>query len=686
VAEGLANIFTTTVGVGGIASGAGATSLPVANAAPAALSGQTFAIVVNAGGATQEIMEVTGGQATTTWTVTRASEPIGAAGTQTASAHVVGETVNAVITAGGLRSFTGTTMLYSLRDQAQVAFQTYHQGVMVMAASGTFVANAPNVVLSGDILCANEGAGAALWFLMAGNNGGNPNNWMLAGDSQAFNVTQPSPVTGVTDWFVTTFGSTGHEGNLFSALSGKLRMTGLTVGTTYTWQLCTAIAQGYAQAESVVSSNPKFMALMPDSGTLWVANNGDATVQPINAAKTPLYSLQQKSPMIMSPGAPIKVGNAPLGIACDPTGKYVAVCNQTDKTVSIINAQTRQLIGTSAVITGTNVTNINCCAFTQDGAVVWVTDNGGGITPLTVNAGAAPTVGTRIVSLNAATDVGLGIVVGPDAKTLYVADNTVSGIYCYKLTSNTTIAASPYTSLFLGGSKAAELAICQTAALCAAGTIATGNQTLSTTVIAGFDNWPPYGMIKIPTASGYVSIPYASTAVTGTTRTFAVNNNTGSTITIAALSNGSLNAVIDEGCWYICPTGLHGKTNTAGANLWTATPPNSILPTDCSVTPDGAEFWIAGNVGTTANYYVLNGQTGVMTRTASTGTDPGGTSPIGGFAWTTVSGIEVSTSGFAYLSFTGPNPGLVYCYNSAVTFIGGRSDYGYIQVYAETSQ
>src|SRR5690348_4393183 len=86
------NTFATTVGAGGITNVA--TTLPTAAAASTALqaAGQ-FRIIVES-----EIMLVTAGAATTSWTVARAQE-----GT-TAVAHAAGVAVTHILTAQSLKN------------------------------------------------------------------------------------------------------------------------------------------------------------------------------------------------------------------------------------------------------------------------------------------------------------------------------------------------------------------------------------------------------------------------------------------------------------------------------------------------------------------------------------------------------------------------------------------------------
>jgi len=91
--ELFANNFTTTLGAAVTAS---ATTITVAAVAPPALQGVGQFHVAVGSGADLEYMLVTGGAATTTWTVTRGAEG------STAAAHLSGAVVQHVVTAGAL--------------------------------------------------------------------------------------------------------------------------------------------------------------------------------------------------------------------------------------------------------------------------------------------------------------------------------------------------------------------------------------------------------------------------------------------------------------------------------------------------------------------------------------------------------------------------------------------------------
>jgi hypothetical protein len=99
MAELYANDFTTTLSSG---CTSGATSITTAAAAPAALQGGEFRIVIGS-----ELLLVTAGESTTTWTVTRGIEGTSAA------AHIAGVAVAHVLTAAGLVTAIGTGVTIS---------------------------------------------------------------------------------------------------------------------------------------------------------------------------------------------------------------------------------------------------------------------------------------------------------------------------------------------------------------------------------------------------------------------------------------------------------------------------------------------------------------------------------------------------------------------------------------------
>lgn len=102
--ESLANHSYTTVGTGGVTSTA--TTLPVAAYAGFPTTGQ-YRVVVDPGTSSEELMLVTAGQGTTSWTVTRAAE-VTNNGVQTAFAHSAGAAVAHVLSVGGLSGWVET--------------------------------------------------------------------------------------------------------------------------------------------------------------------------------------------------------------------------------------------------------------------------------------------------------------------------------------------------------------------------------------------------------------------------------------------------------------------------------------------------------------------------------------------------------------------------------------------------
>jgi hypothetical protein len=144
--EGLANLFSTNIGTGGIIeSTPGAVGvLPVKDPAPPALTGLQFAVIVNPGNSNQEIMEVTAGQGTTNWTVTRGSEPLGVAGTAIAPKHNPNEPVEAVVTVQGLKNFITANSPVTVLGKSNGSDDTsWINTILAAAGPGSYIRGTP---------------------------------------------------------------------------------------------------------------------------------------------------------------------------------------------------------------------------------------------------------------------------------------------------------------------------------------------------------------------------------------------------------------------------------------------------------------------------------------------------------------------------------------------------------------
>lgn len=154
MAEKFANDFSTTLA--GSAT-AGATTISVSVAAPAALQSGEFRVRID-----NELLLVTGGQSTTTWTVTRAAE-----GT-TAASHANGATVDHVLT---VDSLAAAAVQSGPQPQTQRLAVFGHSGAepygipmpdsWAQKAGRLLGAEVVNYALSGAVLSLDDGAGAS---------------------------------------------------------------------------------------------------------------------------------------------------------------------------------------------------------------------------------------------------------------------------------------------------------------------------------------------------------------------------------------------------------------------------------------------------------------------------------------------------------------------------------------------
>lgn len=167
----------------------------------------------------------------------------------------------------------------------------------------------------------------------------------------------------------------------------------LNPGTTYIWQIVQTI---YSAATTVGTNgvNPVTPGISPDYKTVWVPNSGSATVTPVSLGARPLWVLNGGmkdvfgNPMSWFPvaGSTIAVGTGPFQCRVSPNGTYVAVGNNTAKTITIINAATKAVVATSAALAvGPGIKSL---AWSSDSTVVWVALQNGTIVPITASSGA----------------------------------------------------------------------------------------------------------------------------------------------------------------------------------------------------------------------------------------------------------------------------------------------------------
>ncbi|MCW3028663.1 MAG: beta-propeller repeat protein [Solirubrobacterales bacterium] len=164
------------------------------------------------------------------------------------------------------------------------------------------------------------------------------------------------------------------------------------------------------------------------AATAWVyvANQGSGTVTPIEAATN-------------KPGAEIKVGTLPAGVAVTPDGKTAYVANDLSGTVTPIEVATNKP-GPEIKVGG----EPRAVAVTPDGKTAYVANQGSGtVTPIEVATNKpGPEIG---VGSNP-----VGIAVTPDGKTAYVA-NFESGTESSTVTPIEVATNKPGPPIKVGG-------------------------------------------------------------------------------------------------------------------------------------------------------------------------------------------------------------------------------------------
>jgi YVTN family beta-propeller protein len=151
-------------------------------------------------------------------------------------------------------------------------------------------------------------------------------------------------------------------------------------------------------------TNPKAGAITADGSYGFITNAGSNDVTIFNAQTNTVIGTTA-------------VGTAPWGIAINPGSRFVYVANSGSNTVSVIDVNTRNVNKTINV--GTTPHNI---VFSQDGKYAFVTNNGNG-TVSVIDAGTHTVINNLTVGPHPD-----GICVYPDGSRIYVATDTVASI------------------------------------------------------------------------------------------------------------------------------------------------------------------------------------------------------------------------------------------------------------------
>lgn len=339
--------------------------------------------------------------------------------TQALNGYTVAEFVNISTTVTPVwvcitPGITGKTIWSATAD-----FVNYHQ-TTVTARTGTFVASSTVMDVEVSIAATVLGYALANWYLYVGIITPAGNQLVPQTSSSVGNPTQ-APTAGVTDFRPFSVGAHGYEGR--STLTWKTRMTGLTLGATYTYQLM----EGAVDSAKIttVGTSPQSIAITQDGSKAYVVNNGSNNVTPVVISARPFWETLAL-PSVMRSMTPIPVGTGPVIAAAqeNTNGVLVAVTNNTAKTVSIIDSSLNIVVGTYTL---PNASGPYGCAWNPAGTVLYVACADGTVQTLTVPAsGVAATWGAG-TTISAGHSL-VGIAVAADNSKLWVADNTANTV------------------------------------------------------------------------------------------------------------------------------------------------------------------------------------------------------------------------------------------------------------------
>ena len=156
-----------------------------------------------------------------------------------------------------------------------------------------------------------------------------------------------------------------------------------------------------------VGFQPFGLAVSPDGGTAYVANNGDSTVSVIDTATNTVTTT------INITGPPARY--TPFGVALSPTQAKAYVTNAGHDEVFVIDTATNA-VSTTITVGG----DPHQVALSPDGGTAYVNNSDGVPGSLSVIETATNTI-TGTINMTAGSSP-RGVVVSPDGATIYVTD------------------------------------------------------------------------------------------------------------------------------------------------------------------------------------------------------------------------------------------------------------------------
>ena len=151
---------------------------------------------------------------------------------------------------------------------------------------------------------------------------------------------------------------------------GQQNSLAITSDGAYAYVLCSAGSSRVLKKVDLTNRTVVSTINMPGSRFALSPDNNELLVTSFTPGTVTRFNLQTNEAV-----ATIKVGEGPLGVAYDPTGRFAYVANQTSSTLSKISMSTGTVVGTfpaSEAVQGV--------AFSPDGTYAYVSSNSGFIT------------------------------------------------------------------------------------------------------------------------------------------------------------------------------------------------------------------------------------------------------------------------------------------------------------------
>lgn len=295
-------------------------------------------------------------------------------------------------------SYSPKPQVTLFQSPSNFAWSTYHQSKIKVLGdntatpvSGTFHARSSTVEVDVEIAATNlGGAWASLWLAV-----GVTANAVTTPLFTPLTFPLPVAAAGVSQFQYLPAGILDID-YVGGPMRRKVVVSGLTPGTTYTWQLTAVIAASSSVNTLANSPASGYLARSADGNWVAVSLLGSNQVQIIHAGARPAWRLGAPNANSANPNmlggswlsvvqTAITVGTAPAALAFSPDSTKLAVANFTPGTITFINVLTNAIIGTSAIVHGAG-TNAYGVAWLKDSSAVLVSQSDGSLNLVTAVA------------------------------------------------------------------------------------------------------------------------------------------------------------------------------------------------------------------------------------------------------------------------------------------------------------